>query len=506
VKSVSDASLKATYLADFGKPDVKEVVVNEPRRVRPLLSWDAGDGTWTLQSQPVARASFAKEAAARKPKAGRRCGIKQCAKLLTAHAEKQREVGLGGVGLWPGCETADGSSRPQTIGLVPALDDPLRGKQSRFVNFVAGRDRLLSAGELAAGVSLLEPSGKLALFSTTLPRRAYERIERLVSGMISAYYSGELDIPQKGTRVSAGQIDRVAFFSGPPGAANCGALDEALRIGEGSEGDGWLVADFDAAFGREWWVGVMKRDKPLLRTLATTFSANGRGMFIGLSTRVSGVKLKAAHSKGFTRGEASRDVADPNEVRSFRFGNTLPLPPSCRDETAALVAFAEAVWDTFVAAHPMEATAQRSSILATKDAHLVLGRTGWNSSSINLDWRTASHCDMNNAPSSWSALCVAETGSGSSRFYGGFYMLPQFRVALDARQGVVLFHRSSDRRCGVHANAELALPHEDPSVHRIALVFYYTTKRGGGKDKGGDVAAAAAEQELLEEEDEQEEE
>jgi hypothetical protein len=32
-------------------------------------------------------------------------------------------------------------------------------------------------------------------------------------------------------------------------------------------------------------------------------------------------------------------------------------------------------------------------------------------------------------------------------------MLPQFRVALDVRQGVVLFHRSGDAEVGMHANS-----------------------------------------------------
>ena len=498
VTRVSDASLSAVYLAAFAEPVVTEVVVNEPRRVRPLLSWDAGDGTWTLQSQAEARASFSKEAAERKPKGRRRVANRRCEKPLTSHAKQQCEAGLAGVRLWPGCETADAGREPQTIHLVAAVDDCLRSKEGRSVNFVAGRDRLLSAGELAAGVSLVEPGKEqLALFSTTLPRSAYELIEPLVSGMIASYYSGELDSAQKGTRSSACQIDRVAFWSGPAGRANCDALEEALRIGVGGEGDGMLVADFDAAFGRERWLNIQKGNPPLLRTLATTFSAHGRGMFIGLPTRVSsGGALKAGHSKGFTRGEVSRDVSDPNEVRSFRFGNTLPLPPSCREETAALIAFAEAVWDEFVASHPEEAAAQHAKV-RRKDAHLVLGRTGWNSYSINLDWRTAAHCDNMNAKKSWSALCVTETGKGCWRFYGGHYLLPQFRVALDARQGVVIFHRSSDKSCGVHANSEIALPCEDASVHRVALVFYHTKLGGGKKEKGGMMVAAdeAAEEE-----------
>jgi len=40
-------------------------------------------------------------------------------------------------------------------------------------------------------------------------------------------------------------------------------------------------------------------------------------------------------------------------------------------------------------------------------------------------------------------------------FHGGFYLLPQYRRALDMRQGLVLFHRSGDAPCGLHGNSKL---------------------------------------------------
>ena len=70
---------------------------------------------------------------------------------------------------------------------------------------------------------------------------------------------------------------------------------------------------------------------------------------------------------------------------------------------------------------------------------------------------------------SYSALVIFETGQPVA---GSYYMLPQFRVALDVRQGVVLFHRSGDAEVGMHANSGLHCP--EPSSHRIAVVLYLT--------------------------------
>ena len=46
------------------------------------------------------------------------------------------------------------------------------------------------------------------------------------------------------------------------------------------------------------------------------------------------------------------------------------------------------------------------------------------------------HLDGKNTPGSYSALVVLETGIVP--FAGGFYMLPQYRKALDIRQGASL--------------------------------------------------------------------
>lgn len=81
-----------------------------------------------------------------------------------------------------------------------------------------------------------------------------------------------------------------------------------------------------------------------------------------------------------------------------------------------------------------------------------LGQTGFNAYSINMDYRTACHVDGKNVKRSLSALIILETGEDqNSRFHGGLYMLPQFRLALEVRQGTVVFHRSDHDQYGCAA-------------------------------------------------------
>lgn len=130
-----------------------------------------------------------------------------------------------------------------------------------------------------------------------------------------------------------------------------------------------------------------------------------------------------------------------------------------------------------------------------------LGRTGWNAFSFNLvrpsfrapsknrenftpslapihsddrfwqDYPTAAHHDAKNVGGSFSALLVLETDAPQP-YAGCFYLLPQYRAALDARQGVALFHRSGDAGIGMHANSGLFRP--SGAAHRAVLVFYLT--------------------------------
>jgi hypothetical protein len=103
----------------------------------------------------------------------------------------------------------------------------------------------------------------------------------------------------------------------------------------------------------------------------------------------------------------------------------------------------------------------------------IFDSTGWNAYSINVSYRTACHKDIKNVDGSYSALCIFTAGE---RFNGGFYMVPEYRKAIDLRDGQVLFHTSNQ---DLHGNSEMHF--EDPFSLRVALVFYLTKMATGQK-------------------------
>jgi hypothetical protein len=174
--------------------------------------------------------------------------------------------------------------------------------------------------------------------------------------------------------------------------------------------------------------------------------------------------------RSWSGGKKMADMpgAQPNKLVLSKLSTLLA------DVEPHLTQLAARVWDVFCAHPETQAVAARQlEYLLGGDggrASAQLGSTGWNAYSFNLDYATAAHYDSKNVTGSYSALLILETGAP---FQGSFYMLPQYRTALDVRQGVVLFHRSGDAEVGMHANSGLYRP--EPASHRVALVFYLTT-------------------------------
>jgi hypothetical protein len=163
---------------------------------------------------------------------------------------------------------------------------------------------------------------------------------------------------------------------------------------------------------------------------------------------------KSGAIRSWSGGKKMADMpgATPNKLVLSKLSTLLA------DVEPSLLALAAQAW-ALLEAHPGAAPAaarQREYLLggtgaaAGGRAHAALGQTGWNAYSFNLDYATAAHYDSKNVKGSYSALVIFETGAP---FCGSFYMLPQFRAALDVRQGVVLFHRSGDAEVGMHANS-----------------------------------------------------
>ena len=88
----------------------------------------------------------------------------------------------------------------------------------------------------------------------------------------------------------------------------------------------------------------------------------------------------------------------------------------------------------------------------------------WVSNELFVSCRTAAHKDIKNVDGSYSALCIFSVGE---KFCGGYYMVPEYRRAVDLRDGQVLFHTSNQ---DLHGNSEMHF--EDSVSLRVALVFY----------------------------------
>jgi hypothetical protein len=157
--------------------------------------------------------------------------------------------------------------------------------------------------------------------------------------------------------------------------------------------------------------------------------------------------------------------ATPNKLVQSKLSTLLA------DVEPSLVALAERAWGV-LCAHPQAGAAATRQLEYLRGgcggrARAALGRTGWNAYSFNLDYATAAHYDSKNVSGSYSCLLIYETGAP---FCGSYYMLPQFRTALDVRQGVALFHRSGDAEVGMHANSGCVALHACVAEHTLSTL------------------------------------
>lgn len=114
---------------------------------------------------------------------------------------------------------------------------------------------------------------------------------------------------------------------------------------------------------------------------------------------------------------------------------------------------------------PERHAAQLAEVQATS-RDFVLPGTVFTTVTVNRNFQTALHQDKGDLKAGFGVMTVMERG----KYRGGYYVMPQFRVAVDARHGDLLL---SD----VHEwHGNTALEGLSANWERLSLVLYYRAK------------------------------
>lgn len=329
---------------------------------------------------------------------------------------------------------------------------------SSFLEYIPGRDHLYSAEQLAAGLTAFDAAtGDHILQTRALPKGVLKLVSPFALRGVQLFTEKQLPYVTDG-RASGGLIDVAAYLEQPDVQQQ---VEDALH----------------SRAGRLKAAGLSVPKKAQMLPHVVHVSPDGRKVYIGDEHDVTrnGTRLmtlpKAWKGNRLQTWVGGKRISVPVEGQPPRLEPS-HLSTLLAAEEGRLISAAERIWDMF-AADPTTADAATRMLAHIRGSKIrqqsALGRTGWNGYVFNVSFRTGPHVDGKNVAGSYSALVVAEIGDPVA---GGFYMLPQYRAALDLRQGVVMFHRSDERRLGLHGNSGMHIPHHQS--HRVALVFYQT--------------------------------
>lgn len=165
-----------------------------------------------------------------------------------------------------------------------------------------------------------------------------------------------------------------------------------------------------------------------------------------------------------------------NEVQSGIVGyyDSYPRIPYCRqtaytrhhlDKYEMAVPFIQEVSDNFQKLIPERYRNQKTVVDLTQDDFVIPG-TVFTTCTVNKNFRTAVHKDAGDLREGFGNLTVLEKGD----YQGGHTVFPQFRVAVDVREGDFLGMDVHEW----HGNTKLES--NDEEFERISVVCYYRQK------------------------------
>jgi hypothetical protein len=191
---------------------------------------------------------------------------------------------------------------------------------------------------------------------------------------------------------------------------------------------------------------------------------------------VIGVEPIGAGFEGHFVLESGKRLRDPmsNPVSSFMAGYNydryrgLGVPTGFtakyEHEWSAAVPFFESIGDAFERAMPDVARHMRQWCASNDVApRFTIGRTCLSTVAINVNYESCYHYDNGDLPSGYSTLTAMAVGGS---YEGGLLVLPRYRVAIDIRDGDLLFNQS---HIDLHGNT--AMRAED-GVKRLSFVTY----------------------------------
>lgn len=135
------------------------------------------------------------------------------------------------------------------------------------------------------------------------------------------------------------------------------------------------------------------------------------------------------------------------------------------DHWARAVPFFEAIGDLLLAHMPVQADlmhrwCERHAVKSV----FTIGRTCLSTVAVNVDYQSRFHLDRGDMRRGYSTLTAIGVGGG---YAGGLLVLPRYRVAVDVREGDVLFNQS---HVDLHGNT--AIHPEAPGAKRVSFVTY----------------------------------
>lgn len=199
--------------------------------------------------------------------------------------------------------------------------------------------------------------------------------------------------------------------------------------------------------------------------------------------------LRAAATVSYNRGTASAtsddkkpriqadgtlaNTVEADPVRSGIVGyyDRYPRTPYCR-----LTAYTQKHFDRFRSAYPViklvdeayqelfpEHYAKQRAVADRTSQDFVIKGTAFSTITVNRNYQTGVHKDAGDFPDGFGNLVVLTRG----RYEGGYFVLPEWRIAIDARRGDLLL-------VDVHKwHGNTALVPYSKDAERLSLVMYF---------------------------------